>query len=79
VVSNPLYAHREFAANKQRFEAVIEAAKPDEAIPLAVGVEERQVPPGLEVAKIARLFVAERPAAVFSELARKVDDLLVRP
>lgn len=61
MVSNPLYAHRELAANKQRFEAVIEAAEPDQAIPLVVGVEERQVPPELEVAKIARLFVAKRP------------------
>jgi hypothetical protein len=68
---------RELAAHPQRLEAPIEAAEPDQAVPAVIGLEHRQVAPGLEIAEIARPLVAERAAAILRELARQVGDLFV--
>ena len=75
--ANAFDPEREFSSHEQGLEATLETAEPDQPLPAVIGVEHRQVAPGLEVAEITRSLVAERATALLRELARQVGDLLV--
>lgn len=70
--SDAFDADRVLTAHQQRVEAVVETAKSDQPVPAVVRVEQGQVAPRFEVAKIARPLVSERAAAFLRQLARQI-------
>src|SRR3954467_13456439 len=72
--SDALDAKRKFAAHEQRFDAVVEPAKTDQAESISIEtVEQSQVAPWGEVAEIAWALISEVPASSLRQFAWQVN------